>query len=207
MAKSHNTALKLEPAFPAAPFKSSKWGFYIQHTKSTQTSFFNFGADYSAKHFLDFMINDKPFKWLSQESIVTDDGVVIRCEQGPKLEELMEYDFDELEAEWEIPEPYMSQWRKLRGEKVTHTPNETPSNANDAVNSALKRVRNAKERHTAPKSREGLVTLAEIATALTLDPADLRKLLRKNNVTKPDAGWAWPQNEVEDVKKMLGGLK
>jgi hypothetical protein len=194
MAQTHNTALKLRPPFPSAPFKSAIWGFYIRRDEQQSPSFHNFAANYSAKHFLDFMINGKPYKWLNDSTIITDSGVEIRCEQGPAIEQVIEYDLKGTEREWEIPEPYKSTFYKIRDGKK-------PSNGEQEPTRTA--VKEARVKSKTPRAnKDGLTSLADIANEIGIDPREARRILRTHS-QKPDAGWAWPTEEIEAIKNTI----
>lgn len=58
--------------------------------------------------------------------------------------------------------------------------------------------------HKAAKTQAGLISLGDILDELKMDGKKARIILRKN-LTKPDAGWAWPADQKAAVVKLLKG--
>jgi len=56
---------------------------------------------------------------------------------------------------------------------------------------------------TSRPSREGLVSIGQIAKDLGMIPREARGVLRERARRKPSCGWAWPANEVDAVKKAI----
>lgn len=57
---------------------------------------------------------------------------------------------------------------------------------------------------SAPRaSRVGLVPASDVALQLGISPRDLRAALRRLRVPKPAAGWAWPLDEAERIKRLV----
>lgn len=52
-------------------------------------------------------------------------------------------------------------------------------------------------------SRDGLVSISDIAKELGLIPREARAVLRAIKMVKPEVGWAWKKDDVADVKKKI----
>ena len=184
MARVHNSTLALPPAYPAAPTRPSKYGFYCTHEESGRFAFHNFYSLYAAKHFLDLVAPE--FTWVAPDTILTPTGLKIRAERYFSLERVVEHDFTALEREWVIPEPYRTQYLKL----LDTSPVEAPP-----------------EPQRAPKSSQpstsSMIPLADIASELSIDPREARKILRTTNTPKPDHGWAFTPEQIPHIKEIL----
>jgi hypothetical protein len=210
-----NADTGLEHPFPNFPSRLPTHAIYCTHpagVPSVQQRLvvMNFAADYSAKKFLDAMIAGQGFKWKAQPSylrdqvpdtIVTDDEVQIRIPGGTAMEDLLELELHGAELEWELPESYSRQARIIR---LPISLVEEREEGDERPTRAKREPKEAK-----PKiDKTGLVSVAEIAAQMKIEPRDARGSLRKQNVEKPEGGWLWPASKVDEIKKViLQGLK
>lgn len=63
-----------------------------------------------------------------------------------------------------------------------------------------KREKKTKEKRA---TREGLVSIGDIAKDLGMIPREARGILRAIKMAKPSCGWAWPAGEVEFIAKQI----
>jgi hypothetical protein len=156
-----------------------------------------FAQPYSARWFIDCVIGQKKFSWKDTRTIICEDGSFkIRSHH---LEELLEYELKGKEKQWEPPEPCLSEYKRMAG--VIKGPHRTASNSDELQSKEPRAPRPPSE----PRP-DGLVSIADIATELNIEPRDARKLLRAKNIEKPAHGaWAWPKNAVDGIKKLLRG--
>ena len=199
MAKAVTDKLGLPPAFPQALSTiHSNYGFYVKRGK--RSSFFNFHSTYAAKKFLDYVIADLPFVWITTGRIEVDDTIVIREEMAGQLENAIEHEYTPNEARWEIPEPMRSYYAGAIGRAL-------PVESAPAPVSPPVRER---PKPTAPRPAKNttgtLVTIADIAQELSIDAREARALLRKAKVDKPGSSWAWDAADAAAIKKKLASL-
>lgn len=187
----------LEAAFPDALYGApSRYGFYCWR-KDGAFCFHNFHATYAAKKFIDMIIQDNDFKWVNSQTIITDSGYKIRAEYHCSLEDVIEYEYKGKEKDFEFPVPYAGMFARFAGD---------PSSSSSTHTDTPKREREREPRTPRAPSEprpDGLVPLADIVQELNMDPREARQILRKSDIDKPSYGWAWPQNEVDKVKKVL----
>jgi hypothetical protein len=158
---------------------------------------FLFAQAYSARWFIDCVIGKKKFSWKDTRTIVAEDESFKM--RSPHLEELLEYEPKGKEKQWEPPEPMLTEYKRMAG--IVKGPHRTASNPVE-LQSKEPRVPRVP---TEPRP-DGLVSIADIATELNIEPRDARKLLRAKNIEKPAHGaWAWPKNAVDGIKKLLRG--
>lgn len=209
----------LEP-FPSSPTRPPKYAvycYYPAHAPAGQSRMIvmTFAAAYAARHFINAVLQDGGYKWLPADkkmaieipdTIVGDNDVRIRVPGGSSLEDLMEYEFSDAEAEWELPQGYVVQSDLLRREYREEAPPPTDEDGNPAPKEKKPRREPKPEKIKIDKS--GLVSVGDIADQMGIEARDARGSLRKQKVEKPDVGWCWPESEVEAIKKIIKkGLK
>lgn len=197
--------LGLKPPYGSAPYRPNKHFLYLK--KGDNILNLGFGADYSAKKFLDLVIGDDESHRTrgitgKEDTIVTSSGISIRCET---LDNILNYEYTKSEEEWELPEVgtcgTSTQALRFRGlsavEGIERRVSEESPNKN-RVEKAEKKPR---------PSKEGLISVAEIATELKMEPREARAILRQQKVPKPEIGWLWSKKEVDEIKTLLHNHK
>ena len=203
--------LGLPSPFPSSPKRPPK---YVLKVENKQTGLFyitNFCELYPFKYLVSLILDDREWKWTSDKMITADDGITLTSDN---LEQVVEYKLTPKERQWVPPSPYYGQWHNIAAGKQPLEKRQRPATAaSEKTEDEPKRT--SKKRATAdpqqperpPKrpraSRDGLTDLASIAAELKLEPKTCRVALRKSNTPKPDAGWAWPGNEVETIKAVI----
>lgn len=196
-------------------------GFYVYFGE--RFTFQSFPHIVGAKRFLDMLIQGDEVRWGTfpndvtgpiagmkpEPMLITASGVKVR---GAGLEEAMEYEYQGDEASYVFPEPYQRQYESF----VARGPIDTepkqiarPEPVYDHETGKL--VRPTKERKPkAPKvekparpSKEGLVTVQDIAKKNGWDAKHARAALRKAKVEKPAVGWAFPTADVAKITKLI----
>lgn len=199
--------LGLKPPFGSAPYRPNKHFLYLKKGESILNV--GFGADYSAKKFLDILIGkDEVHKTRGitgkEDTIVTSSEVIIRCET---IDEILNYEYTKAEEEWELPEVGScgSSTQALRFRSLSLIENvERPVAEGEEP---PRRVKAEKVEKKPRPSKEGLVSIAEIAAELKMEARDARAILRQQKVEKPEAGWAWSKKEVDEIKTILHNHK
>ncbi len=191
---------QLADAFPASPTRPPKFGFYVFSQERHVFAFHNFAAEYSAKKFLELMINDRPYKWINDYTIIVADDLTIRSEGYNELQDTLEYEYKRGEVDWEIPDPYLRSYIQLRDRsKVTiHAPAQPD---NDASNTRFKNSAGMKDHRKdvqrAQKPAEALTIEDAISRAgVKIDASKARACFRKANLTKPDGGWYFTEGTI-----------
>lgn len=97
------------------------------------------------------------------------------------------------------PNPVPVHTRQDQAYKVTEKP------MKNARKRPAKKVNKKTDKKPAQKKTDGLVTLAEICTELSVEPRIARRKLRSSDLTKPEAGWAWDKKspDLKAVRKLL----
>lgn len=217
-----------DPTLARAAQKSGKpqkaFGFYCYY--GTAFIFQTFAAEYAAKRFLDILIDSDDFSWAKDDTIITDRGIKIRCEQGADgFEKVIDYKLNDEEAAYRFSPYAETQYRSFamcngvsaEGRASAPADDDTPADEEGGV-PAHKRARDTRKervREKAPKeeraprpSKEGLVTAQELAKRMEIDDKLVRLALRKSGRAKPAVGWAWPEAELEAVyKDVVANLK
>lgn len=190
----------LEEPFPSSPMRPPRYGVYVSY-RGELMCYVNFYAKYAAKKFIEECLVGNDYEWVDGgrmgggEAIEDSTGLLI---EGPGLEEVLEYKLNALEEAWELPLPYVHQAKHIRVKKVPLTIKL------EEVGSAPKVIeREAKEPKKARIDKSGLVTIGAIAEELGIDAGEARKILRSKKVEKPEAGWAWSEDDAEGIKALL----
>lgn len=163
----------LSPPFPSSPTRLPCICINFKNTELGIRFVLTFAAMYAAKRMYDTVIADAKLKWLDVTTVTTSDGLVIRGGDAYDLEKLVEYEYTAEEKKWQLPEPYATYARQLRGEikrpSFKTTVDEEPKPT------------------AAPKAArvEGGKTAADLAVDLNMEPGKVRSKLRKLNVPKP----------------------
>ena len=181
-----NSKLGLPEPFPSSPLRPPQFGLWANKY------YFTFCQPYAIHKFATTLLEDRDYKWLDEQTILTDDGIKLKG----NLELALEYEPKGKEAEWEIPSPYREQIARIRGELPQEPKEEKPKKEKP------KKEKPKKEKKTRP-APDGLVTIAQLAEELRKKPAELRKRLRASKEEKPSHGWAWSPEEIKRIKKLL----
>ena len=196
--------LGLAPPYGSAPYKPNKHFIYIR--KGENKLNVGFAANYSAKKFLDLVIADDTVHRTrgitgDEDTLVTSTDIVIRCET---LDEILNHQLTATEREWGLPDQgnggTMPQAYRIRSstERVVR---EEPSS------DEVRKPKKEKVECQPKPSKDGLISIAEIAAELKMEARDCRAILRQQKVEKPAAGWAWSKIEVDEIKTLLHNHK
>lgn len=193
-----NRRLKLEEHAPSPPKRPAKYSMSFTRRNNFLGSH-SWAATYAAKHFFDAIFGDAKLKWLD-DFTVTDPDTELTCKCEPNLEEIIEHKFTKAEREWMLPTPYKEYAHFIRtGEKSRHVKVDATSN-DDRTPSNPRSTTGGNRRAV---NKEGLTSLADLCAEIGIEPREARQTLRKK-FTKPDAGWYFNEQQVEEVKKILG---
>lgn len=211
-----NNLTGLREPFPSSPTKPPKYAVYGTYPHDAEPGqsrvvVVPFLATYAAKRFVEALLQGGSFKWLAADkqlgrnvpdTVVGENGVRVRCDL---LEEIIEYEYTEGEAQWELPDETRRHADMVRRE-VRDEPEGLPTEGGGEDRPKKPKKEPKPEKVKVDKS--GLVTVGDIAEQMGIEARDARAALRKKKVEKPDVGWAWAPDKVEDIKKVIkSGLK
>lgn len=197
--------LGLEPPYSSAPYRPNKHFLYLK--KDDNILNIGFGANYSAKKFLDILIGkDEVHKTRGitgkEDTIVTSSNVIIRCET---IDEILNHEFTKAEEEWELPD---SGNMGTSTQALSFRSSIVKSESISESATLEPRVRKEKTEKKEKPNKEGLVSIAEIASELKMEARDARAILRQLKIEKPECGsWAWSKKEVDEIKTLLHNHK
>lgn len=195
--------LGLEPPFSSAPAILNKHFLYIN--KGENLLGVGFAATYAAKKFIDILLGDDELAKTrgitgEEDTIVSSSGISIRSEE---IDEILNYEFSKTEEEWTLPDAGSGSsscamsFRSSSGIRVEKTQD----------NEKTERAPRHKIEKIVKPSKEGLITIQQIAGELKMEARDCRAILRKMKVDKPQVGWAWNKIEVDDIRKIINDNK
>lgn len=193
----------MEAAFPSSPTRPPKWGIRI-HGRNMQNWHFAFAATYAARHFLEAIMAQTKFKWVSNEELeIQDPELTVTCEQPMGLDTIMEYKLTTQEAAYTLPTPYPQQIAQMLGRSYFAAGRPGADEPVTTAATPAKRARKPSSSETPAKPRhpDGLIPLE----ALTKDPKRARNQLRAANFPKPASGkWLFTEEEAAAARKVLG---
>lgn len=198
------SAQKLD-AFPSAPAKPAKCSLRMEWPDINTMQLRTFRGIWGAKKLYDFITEFKAVRWLDSTTLVVNEtGLVIK---SPELEEIVEYKLKKEEETYEWPEPFLSEVTAFKNRTTVKLSRGNAERKSSTDDDTPKPKREKKERVPRP-SKDGLVSIGDIAQQLEIEPRIARGVLRTSKTPKPDAGWAWPQGEVDKIKAIIKkGLK
>ena len=161
-----------------------------------------FAAAYAARAFVDHVVGDQSYKWLSHTRIRTEENVIV---DSPELEDIIEHELTPAEEAWQLSDQckrqifYVATGRRLRirpfkkpieTDRVVQTIRDNPMGPSFAI--------------TKP-SPDGLVSIADICARIGMDPSKARRALRASTQIAHQAKgrWAWPESEVDAIIKII----
>jgi hypothetical protein len=155
-------------------------------------------ATYAAKKTIEYILRGDEFKWTAVDQITTAGELVITAvgmSGRTALEAIMEYEYRRGEDDWQLSDSdcrkfdyFLAAERQEAAEPTAVTEKRAP--------------REKVERAPKP-SRDGLVSVGDIAAELDIEPREARGILRSLKLPKPDVGWAWPAAEAAQVKAQI----
>ena len=184
----------LLPAFPAAPTRTGAFVLYIKR-EGKFISAQVFAAAYAAQKFVDLLVADDDIT-LQTDTLIKAGMITIKCD---RLAEVMDHTLTSQEEAWELPTPYPQTAERLRSGEVYEPPEPTTHDEPTAPRQSPRKERKPRV------SRDDLVGIAQIAEEMSMTSREARSILRKSDLPKPEAGWAWAEGlEVDQVKAVLG---
>lgn len=194
--------LGLKPPFGAAPTRPGNYCLYV--AKGRRQGSFVLNTPYAIKKFLDILLEDDEVSLVKglmgeEDTLMSTTGITVRLPRDyGKIEELFKHEYTEDEAQWELGEPTTSQAVRLRHASDSDEPTEATT-----TTPGVERPKREKKEKVVRPSKEGLVTIGEIAAELKIEARDARAALRKAKVEKPTVGWAWEKKEVDNIKEII----
>lgn len=180
--------------FPSSPTRPPKFGIYAWNPEGL-FCYETFYAEYAAKRFIEALVGDD-YRWLNHQTILGANGVKVstttstvvsrKDDESSDLEDIIEYEMNAEEEEWEPPVPYLQRWMSFASRMPSY---------------AVPSTRPIKTER--PRRVEGAITIGAIAEELGLAPSKARAILRSAQVEKPAAGWEWSADDAEKIKKLL----
>jgi hypothetical protein len=184
---------ELEPAFGSSPGRPGQYVLYLSRCHAddpdgNQMAAHIFAAPYSARRFIEVLLEDDGFVWEGATILRSESGIVIKCDL---LAKIIGHEYTLAEMAWRLPEPH-------RGYAKFFRYGRQPTSLTEAQEGRPER------KASVPRaSRSGMVPIADIAMKLGLKARDARAAFRKAKIPKPAAGWAFKPDEVDGVLEKL----
>jgi len=184
--------------FPSSPQRPPTINLWIKYGPNLEGfAIFTFCARWAAKLYVDKALNGREYSDADNMGWRTSDDEQFQFKLTGDVDGLMKEDHSE--RDWKIPQPDLNSLLKAAGLETIQLKSE-----DDEPKKKRRVAKKNQPRGAVKKAREGLTTLTEICDDMGMSPRDARKILR-GKIDKPDAGWAWPDDEVASVKKVLKG--
>lgn len=202
MANREATRSGLVEPYPSSPKRPPN--YHLCCRKDGRLFTIAFFGTYAAKHALNALLEGRTFKWKNDDEIICDDGMSIK---DSRLEELIEYDMKGAEKDWVLDDTTGNSIKRFIAGGSFARESKEEQVATGEKTKATKTKPEKKEREKKERipraSKEGLVTVGDIAERLKMDAREARGILRTLKVEKPDAGWAWPDKEADAIAERI----
>lgn len=192
-------AKELRDPYPSCPGKPGEYVLEISRKQDDEATIgpnvIIWCEPFAVKKTLDLLLADDDVVFETQNFLRSSSGLRVRYTGTEKmtLKKLWAYEFSIAEMGWTITDPRRREilaMRSMGARRLSELPVEGPRQG-------------PREKQRVKASRSGLVTIQQIATELSVEPRDLRMILRKTKTPKPAAGWAWPITEADAMREML----
>lgn len=201
--------------YPQRPHRPGIYVLYIDWKDRDISGVSIYSAAFGARKHLDILLQGLEREVITEESLigliddkqvlVASNGIRIRCS---RLQEVLDHVYSPEEEAWQMETRHVRDIERFRYGEAQTDKDETPSDDIRTLNKKARRSKRRKEKSSArpKKSREvpaGTVTVAMIAESLNIAPREARARLRKSEVTKPDSGWQWPEDEAKEIEELI----
>lgn len=189
----------------SSPQKPPRHGIQV----SGEDFFYHFATRtaYAAHHILNQLTAHGKTNQTSPTTMtVTTDYAEITI-RSDSLEDLIEYQPTSQESTWTPQAPLSSHLRKINRALTSSASDYTEQQSN--VTTSPKQVSEPKQqfypRHKAQKHHKDMITVAEIAQSLNVQPNKARNILRKASIQKPQQGWVFSPDDhlIERITQLL----
>jgi hypothetical protein len=156
-----------------------------------------FAATYAARAFVDHVVGDQAYKWLSHTKIRTEEDVIV---ESPQLEDIIEHDLTPAEEAWSLSDQCKRTiFYVVTGRRLRVRPFNDKKMYDSVAEPAIQQERIRRE------SPDGLVSIGDICARIGMDPSKARRTLRASTQLAHQARgrWAWPDSEVDAIIKIL----
>ena len=189
--------------FPSSPQRPPESHFYVTHPKSKRFWTIAFSGEEAPARWLAQIIDyAESYEEVGEERIIVyahDSSVVIRepnitrwLTKRPGKFQFPEYCPGHQSGRLNrihISEAWFASAAPQRDEESTPKPKRAPKQS-------TKRTPRAKR-------DDSLISVADVAAQMNITPPQARAALRKSKTPKPDVGWAWAADEVDNIKAII----
>lgn len=210
--------MTLQPHTPSSPTRPPVEHLYFTvHDDQGETALFrthSFGAMYAVKRWLEEILDPDPN---IKENWIDDNTIVLRHRptnytltiKGSRLEEAIDHQYTKEEAKWTIPYPDTQTVERLTtfyNLKMRPSSHMKPSEDTNTSKPSSTSTNKPPQRHkTQKKAPDGMITVAQIAQELNIQPNKARNILRKAKIQKPATGWTFKKDDpmVQKIEDLL----
>ncbi len=207
----------------ASPTRPPKIGVKVKRLDDDRFWHFAWSELYAARRQIEFLIAERPHKWIDDNTILVDEIVRITTDAPPTgLSEIMEHEFTERQRMWTPHALDMRKciaiWMKPGAEYVSEWEQQVRADYKDKdqverekVEAKTAKLQAKADRKAADKPKrepkapkpDGLIDLATLLAGTDVSPKEARNALRKGNFEKPSHGWSWSKKDADDIRPKL----
>ncbi len=197
--------LGLPDPYGSAPSRPARHVLYIQWANDPDRRIvLIYAALYAARKCLDMLFDGDEIERISSHHIRSTQGIIVKSET---LDEYLNHEYTKAEAKWVMSSPEdraiisfrtKSTYEHQSDKEYMPEPGEMPKRREPEGQVPTQRK---SRKHRA--SRDGLITIGDIATQFKLKARDARDILRKAKIDNPDSGWAWSEGDVDRIKAII----
>jgi hypothetical protein len=184
----------LETPWSSSPTKPPRYVLTCHNLETERTYVVNSYACYAIKKILDTIIDDREYH--AGGGIIEVGDINIRSYQ---LGDILAHTYTKAEEAWELPSPYPEQIERfLNGPRMSKSLIAADRNERGELPHVTSK----------PKvDRTGLISIGQLCEEEGVEPRLARAELRKKKIEKPSAGWCWPADKVDNIRKIIKGAK
>lgn len=189
---------------PSSPTRPPVINLHID-TDDDRHYIWNFAAFYAARKAIDFLIADRPTKWLSDNKLTiqgSNNTITIRTSAEPDgLSDIMDYEFSRQEIQWTLSADHMRIGHSMFLPPVRDAYLDKPTDDEKPTKSKAEKQPKP-EKQPKVERPSGLVDLPTLLKGTDIDPKEARNALRKMKAEKPDHGrWEWDASTAQKIKQ------
>jgi hypothetical protein len=174
-----------------------------------------FKAIYAAHKFIMWLFDGADWGWTkpigSRACIESETGIKVSMYGASDLDTIINYEPTELEEGWSDDLLRRDIYSFKKGTALDTEPERLTHPAADLFAKKAPKIRASKEtsstdRVRTPRSkvdREGKVSANDIASQLGVEGREVRGVLRSLQWTKPEGGWLFDEDQVEEITKAI----
>lgn len=192
---------KLKEPYGSPPGRPGKYALYLTRhgDDDTQSMCVIFAAPYSARKFLDVLLEDDGIVWDDECTIRSETGIVVSTKWWPeRMRRVVEHEYTLPEMAWQLDPQHVRWARQFR-----HGP-EQPRTLEEDRGHTERREKRARASGPKVGAPAGYVHVSDVALSMGIEAKQARVALRKLFPDgKPAYGWYFDPATLDDLKARI----